>query len=82
MLKTWCSKPFSYYVLLNVANGCAAKYSVKTMIHLFKICWLKESSKEQVLFEKWIMCNITYICIVTLEQFNASLLEKVLNFLY
>ncbi len=38
-----------------------------------------ESLKEQQLFELGIFCNIMHV--FTVNQFNASLLNKIINFL-
>ncbi len=42
--------------------------------------WI-ESSKEQHLFEIEIFCNIINVITVTFDQFNASLMDKSINFL-
>jgi len=39
-----------------------------------------ESSKEQLLFEVEFIDNSVNISIVTVDQFNASLLDKSINF--
>ncbi len=42
----------------------------------FKIILLIESSKEQLLFEIEIFCNIIHVFTVTFDRFNTSLLNK------
>ncbi len=54
---------------------------VETVIILFfRILWWIESSKEH-LFEIESFCNIINIFTVTFDQFNASLMNKSINFL-
>ncbi len=45
-----------------------------------KSLWWIESSKEQILFENEVFCNIINVFTVTFDQFNASLLNKHINF--
>ncbi len=49
-------------------------------ILFFKIHRWIESSKEQHLFETEIFCNIINVLTVTFDQFNASLMNKSINF--
>ncbi len=50
-------------------------------IFFFWNLWWIESSKEQHLFEIKIFCNIINIFTGTFDQFNASLLNKTINFI-
>ncbi len=43
--------------------------------------WWIERSKDQYLFEIEIFCNIINVLTVKFDQFNASLLNKSINFL-
>ncbi len=48
----------------------------------FRILWLTEKSKEKHLFEIEIFCHIINVFTVTLDQFDASLINKCVHFFF
>ncbi len=80
ILICWFAAPETFLIIISVENSCAAEY-VSWCI-FFKIL---ESSEEQHLYEIEIFCNIIFtvtlfVFTVTFDQFNASLLNKNIDF--
>ncbi len=80
---TWSSEIIIILIIINVENLLCYQIFLRKQYNIlfFRILWWIESSKEQHLFEKEIFCNIIINGFtVTFDQFNASLLNKLINF--
>ncbi len=76
----WCSWNISDYYYQWWKQLCCFIFLWKPWYICFRILWWIESSNEQHLFEREIICNMINVFTVTFEQFNASLLNKNTHF--
>ncbi len=67
-------------IIINVENSCTAQYF--WYILFFRIHRWIESSKEQHLFETENFCSIINVFTGAFYQFNASLMNKSINFFH
>ncbi len=81
ILICWFAAQETFLIIINVENSCAAQYfsgnhdAFYFQVNiLFILLWIK-SSKEQHLFETEIFSNIIIVFTVTVDLFNASLLN-------
>ncbi len=63
-------------IIINVENSCAASYFCG--FFFFMILWWIGNSKEHYLFKVEVFYKILNVFTVTFDQFNVSLLNKII----
>ncbi len=72
----WFGAQETFQININAENSCAFCGYI-----FFRLLWWIQSSKEQHLFEIEMFCNIIKIFTVTIDHFNATLLNRSINLL-
>ncbi len=74
----WFAAQESFLIIINAEKVVLLNIFVEIMIH-FQYFWLIESAKDQHLFEIETICCIINVFTATYDQFNASLLNKIIS---